>query len=223
MNANMLAKFVKSKYKNGKAVFHLIFDSIVLTAELIFCAVLLLNKFGGNSENVTNLTLYLILGTAYFYVLLEIAYIKSKQKRLDLKPLQYHHNYIRRGELALITVAGIIAVLIILAVKNGKIYSEGNSYGLYIWYMAMIGLAWTDGYYVKAAALFGGESYCSGKYEINYGSITDVREISKRVAGIGFYEIYLVEIYGGGKLLGIDKLFSEEYGFLLEKINRQKN
>lgn len=33
------------------------------------------------------------------------------------------------------------------------------------------------------------------------------------------YDIYLVELYRGEKLLGMDKLFSEEYSLLQNKIN----
>lgn len=223
MNTAVTAKFAKSRYQGHKDVFLSVFDAAVLAIELVFVGIMLIIRFTGNSEDISDLMLYLILGTAYFYVLFEAAYIKCRQKKLGLKLLQNHHNYIRRGALALIAAAGIIIVLIILTITNGKIYSAESNYGLCIWYMAMIGLAWTDGYYIKAVTLFGSESYCSGKYEINYGVVTDVKEISKHTAGIGFYDIYFVEIYSGGKLIGMDKLFSDEYNFLLEKINRQNN
>lgn len=223
MNTAVTAKFAKSRYQGHKDVFLSVFDAAVLAIELVFVGIMLTISFTRNSEKITDLMLYLILGTAYFYVLFEVAYIRCKQKKLELKLLQNHHNYIRRGALALITVAGIIIVLIILNVTDGKIYSDENNYGSCIWYMAMIGLACTDGYYIKAVTLFGRESYCSGKYEINYGVVTDVKEISKHTVGIGFYDIYFVEIYSGGKLIGMDKLFSDEYNFLLEKINCQNN
>lgn len=219
MDTAVISKFAKSKYAKSKDVTLSVLDAFVLTVELVFCEIMLINKTANNSEAVTNLMLYLTLGTAYFYVLLEVLYIKSKQKKLKLEQAQIHHNYIRRGVLGLIAVAVIIAVIAILAAFNGKIYSNENNFGLYIWYMAMIGLAWTGGYYVKAAVLFGNDYYYSGKYKIKYNSITEIKELSKRTAGIGFYDIYLIEIYSKGKLIGMDKLFSDEYSFLLNKIN----
>ena len=219
MDTAVISKFAKSKYTKSKDVTLSVLDAFVLTVELIFCGIMLINKAANNSEAVTNLMLYLTLGAAYFYVLFEVLYIKFKQKKLKLEQVQIHHNYIRRGVLGLISVAVIIAVIAILAAVNGKIYSNENNFGLYIWYMAMTGLAWTGGYYVKAAVLFGNDYYYSGKYKIKYKSITEIKELSKRTAGIGFYDIYLIEIYSGGKLIGMDKLFSDEYSFLLNKIN----
>lgn len=219
MSTAVISRFAKSKYTKSKDVMLSVIDAFVLTAELIFCGIMLINKAADNSEIVTNLMLYLILGTAYFYILFEVLYIKSKQKKLKLELAQIHHNYIRRGVLGLISVAAIIAVIVILAAVNGKIYSNENNFGLYIWYMAMTGLAWIGGYYVKATVLFGNNCYYSGKYKIKYDSITEIKELSKRTAGIGLYDIYLIEIYGNGKLIGMDKLFSDEYSFLLNKIN----
>lgn len=80
MSTSVMSKFVKSKYKKCKDTLHLILDGVILTAELIFCIVMLINKFTDDSEVITNLMLCLILGTAYFYVLFEIIYIKYKQK-----------------------------------------------------------------------------------------------------------------------------------------------
>lgn len=219
MDTAVISRFAKSKYTKSKDVLLSVIDAFVLTVELIFCGIMLINKAEKNSEAVTNLMLYLTLGTAYFYVLFEVLYLKCKQKKLKLEQAQIHHNYIRRSILGLISVAVIIAVIAILAAVNGKIYSNENNFGLYIWYMAMTGLAWTGGYYVKAAVLFGNNCYYSGKYKIKYNSITEIKELSKRTAGIGFYDIYLIEIYSKGKLIGIDKLFSDEYSFLLNKIN----
>ena len=219
MSTDLISKFAKSKYTKSKDVLLSVIDAFVLTVELVFCGIMMINKAENNSEAVTNLMLYLTLGTAYFYVLCEVLYIKFKQKKLKLEQAQIHHNYIRRGVLGLVAVAFIIAVIAILAAVNGKIYSNENNFGLYIWYMAMTGLAWTGGYYVKAAVLFGNDYYYSGKYKIKYNSITEIKELSKRTAGIGFYDIYLIEIYSKGKLIGMDKLFSDEYSFLLNKIN----
>lgn len=219
MDTAVISRFAKSKYTKSKDVLLSVIDAFVLTVELIFCGIMLINKAEKNSEAVTNLMLYLTLGTAYFYVLFEVLYLKCKQKKLKLEQAQIHHNYIRRSILGLISVAVIIAVIAILAAVNGKIYSNENNFGLYIWYMAMTGLAWTGGYYVKAVVLFGNNCYYSGKYKIKYNSITEIKELSKRTAGIGFYDIYLIEIYSKGKLIGIDKLFSDEYSFLLNKIN----
>ncbi len=219
MSTAVISRFAKSKYAKSKDVMLSVIDAFILTVELIFCGIMLINKAADNSETVTNLMLYLILGTAYFYILFEVLYIKFKQKKLKLELAQIHHNYIRRGVLGLISVAAIIAVIVILAAVNGKIYGSENNFGLYIWYMAMIGLAWTGGYYVKAAVLFGNSCYYSGKYKIKYDSITEIKELSKRTAGMGLYDIYLIEIYGNGKLIGMDKLFSDEYSFLLNKIN----
>ena len=219
MSTDLISKFAKSKYTKSKDVLLSVIDAFVLMVELIFCGIMLINKAANNSETVINLMLYLTLGTAYFYVLFEVLYLKCKQKKLKLEQAQIHHNYIRRGVLGLVAVAFIIAVIAILAAVNGKIYSNENNFGLYIWYMAMTGLAWTGGYYVKAAVLFGNNCYYSGKYKIKYNSITEIKELSKRTAGIGFHDIYLIEIYSKGKLIGMDKLFSDEYSFLLNKIN----
>lgn len=112
----------------------------------------------------------------------------------------------------------IIIVLIVLAVSKGKIYSDENNFGIYIWYMAMIGLAWTDGYYIKSVVLFGNLCYYSGKYKIRYDSVKKIKKISKRTVGICLNVIYLIEIYGKGNLIGMDKLFSEEYDLLLNNV-----
>lgn len=221
MNTSVISKFAKSKYVKQKDGFYLVLDAFVFAVELgiVFCGFFLINRAAGNSEALMNLTLYLILGVAYFYVLFEIIYIKRRQKKLNLEQAQIHHNYVRRSVLGLVTVTAIIAVIAILAAAGGKIYSNENAYGLCIWCMAVFGLEWTDGYYIKSAVLFGENCFYSGKYKINYSSITEVRELSKHTAGIGFYDIYFVELYDGEKLIGMDKLFSDEYFFLLKKIN----
>lgn len=220
MDTAVISRFAKSKYTKRKDVFHSVSDAFVLAAELVFCGIMLINKAADNSEAAANLMLYLILGTACLYVLSDVVYLVHKQKKLRLEQAQSGIDYVRRSVLGLTAAAFIIAVLAVLAAKSGKIYSNENSFGLYIWYMAMIGLAWTDGYYVKAATLFGGDCFYSGKYKINYGDVTEIRELSKRTVGIGMYDIYLVELYCGEKLLGMDKLFSEEYIFLQNKISR---
>lgn len=220
MSTAVISKFAKSKYAKRKDVFHTASDAFVLAVGLVFCGIMLINKAADNSETVTNLMMYLILGTAYLYVLSDVVYLVHKQKKTDLEQAQNGIDYVRRSVLGLIAAAFIISVLAVLAAVNGKIYSNENNYGLYIWYMAMIGLAWTDGYYVKAATLFGEDCFYSGKYKINYSDVTEIRELSKRTAGIRMHDIYLVELYCGEKLLGMDKLFSEEYIFLQNKINR---
>lgn len=219
MSTAVISKFAKSKYAKRKDVFHSVSDAFALAVGLVFCGIMLINKASDNSETAANLMMYLILGTAYLYVLSDVVYLVHKQKKPGQEQAQGGIDYVRRSVLGLIAASLIIAVLAVLAAVNGKIYSNENNYGLYIWYMAMIGLAWTDGYYVKAATLFGRDCFYSGKYKINYGDVTEIREISKRTAGIRMYDIYLVELYRGEKLLGMDKLFSEEYSLLQNKIN----
>ena len=219
MSINIISKFVKSKYKKCNDILYLVVDCVTLGIELVLCFIMLINRFTNNSEIIINLMLYLTLGVAYFYVIFETIYIKYKQKKLQLNLKQQHHNYIKRSFLALIIVTGIIIVLIILAINKGKIYSNENNFGIYIWCMAMIGLAWTDGYYIKSVVLFGSDCYYSGKYNIKYNSINKIKKISKHIAGFGLYEIYLIEIYSKDNLIGIDKLFSDEYNFLLNKIS----
>ncbi len=213
-----MSNFVKSKYKKSKDILHLVLDYVILIIELIFCFIILINKFTDNSDNITNLMLYLTLSTACIYVLLEIVYIKYKQKKLKLRLEQIHYNYVKRSILALITVIGIIIVMIILVLSKGNIYSNENNFGIYIWYMAMIGLAWTDGYYINSIVLFGNDCYYSGKYKIKYDSVKEIKKVSHRTVGIGLYDIYLIEVYSKENLIGIDKLFSDEYNFLLNKI-----
>lgn len=219
MSTNIISKFVKSKYKKCNDILYLVVDCVALVIELVLCFIMMINRFTNNSEIIINLMLYLTLGVAYFYVVFETIYIKYKQKKLQLNLKQYHHNYIKRSFGALIIETGIIIVLIILSITKGKIYSNENNFGIYIWYMAMIGLAWTDGYYIKSVVLFGENCYYSGKYNIKYNSIDKIKNVSKHIAGFDLYDIYLIEIYSEDCLIGIDKLFSDEYNFLLNKIS----
>lgn len=215
MNTKFWIKIRKCRYKKSGNIPLTVLSNIVFAVEIILCVIVLIERFTANSEAAANLILYLTLAVGYLWVLCEAIYFLQKSK--TLKSPMIHHNYVKRSVMSIAAVAVVVIALVFLAVSRGKIYSAENKAGLYIWYIAMIGLAWTDGYYINSVLLFGEDCYYSGKYKVRFNDVRQVKILSEHRVDI-HYSLYFVEIYGENGIMGMDKLFSEEYDFLMSRI-----
>ena len=81
-------------------------------------------------------------------------------------------------------------------------------------------LGWIGGYYLKSIVLFGEESYYSGKYIIDYSFVNQIKMVKEYNTLV---QLYLVEVHGKDSLIGMDKLFFEEYQVLICKIQNSQN
>lgn len=224
MNISLLSKIQKNKYKIKTKSPLMISDNIVLIVQIILSLSFLFYRYfinyADNYVRIGNIFAVVTLTIAYLCILLQIIYIKYRKKKSGLKSAQNHHDYVNRSFLGIILVSFLIVGLILFIVNNGYLFTTNHKTGLYYWLSIMYILGWIGGYYLKSIVLFGEKSYYSGKYIIDYSFVTQIKIVKEYNTLV---QLYLVEVHGKDSLIGMDKLFFEEYQVLICKIQNSQN
>lgn len=123
-------------------------------------------------------------------------------------------SYVKKINIGLCGVIIYTVIIILVAILNNQ---SSIFQPIWVWCGFYCGLSYIDSVYMSSIIILDDNNYYSGIYKIEYSSITKIEKVNTYYTVKG--EIELIKIYSNDLLIGFDKLFSEDYCALCEKIN----
>ncbi len=196
-------KCIKSSYIFKNKMNFIEMSTLVISLFLILLASL-----------TQNATCFLVTMSGIFllYLIIKYFWILSLAKTNHCTFTEYTTELLMKFRVLLCICTVLEIIVSVLGLINGKLLG-------WQWYTPLMLIMYADSVYLSSIVAFGDNEFISGKYIINYGSITNIIFIEEKNTSAG--KMCLVELYNKNGIIGFDKLFIDEYHNLRLKVFKE--
>lgn len=197
----MIIRGQKSHYK--------IKDNFLITKLSVFillCTIILLMYINQNSA-VYNIGYICMNISCLFYFAGRYYFVKKNINKNDLELTDYSKRIFTRHRIILWLF--LITTSISNVIYLYFIYSEYYNIKVWVWYIFLIPVLYSDSVYLSGITAFGEQKYASGEYIIEYSDIDNICELKNGKSTQG--NMVLITLWKDNVNFGYDKLFVDEY------------
>jgi len=216
--------FIKCSYRPHFINKGQITQKIMTCVHILLCCCLIISK-ALIPVDISNIIIFFTLVLMYIMLFLwvwlcykdALSSLKDTQNKISTSSLQW----IRNTKIGFFLFAFVTACILFLIINNRNVLFDIYQEYYWIWCGAILILGYIKPACIDSIVVFGTTSIYTGRYRIDYSTITDLLVMKEKQTIQG--EIVLIKVFVNNELVGFDKLFLHEYISLRQKVNSVNN